>query len=156
MRALSFLKEIWEMLRANSNIDTATVQPFYSLLHFPENCRYGCLMPPHLERGWLSLKLALRAAKAPYNTALTAWLCQHNTSCLQFNLAAGCRRQITTAQSMLGDKSTEKMCWGSRGACHFGDVASVCVTAKNGAPSNMSPHRKEKGWCRENGGEGSM
>lgn len=40
--------------------------------------------------------------------ALTAWQCQRNTSCLQFNLAAGCRRQITSAQSMLGDKSSEK------------------------------------------------
>lgn len=36
MRALSFLKEIGETLGANSNIDTATVRPFYSLLHFPE------------------------------------------------------------------------------------------------------------------------
>lgn len=65
-------------------------------------------MPPHLERSWLSLKLAVRAAKAPYNVALTARQCQRNTSCLQFNLAAGCRRQITSAQSMLGDKSSEK------------------------------------------------
>lgn len=36
MQALSFLKEMGETLGANSNIDTATVQPFYSLLHSPE------------------------------------------------------------------------------------------------------------------------
>lgn len=78
------------------------------------------LMSPHLEHSWLSLKLAMRAAKAPHNMALTAWQCQRNTSCLQFNLAAGCRRQITSAQSMLGDKSSEK-----RAGAPVAPVASV-------------------------------
>lgn len=80
-------------------------------LFFPRTQRIAGtdgLMPPHLERRWLSLKLAVRAAKAPRNVASTAWQRQRNTSCLQFNLAAGCRRQITSAQSMLGDKSSEK------------------------------------------------
>lgn len=57
---------------------------------------------------WLSLKLAVSAAKALYSTALAARLCQHSTSCLPFSPTAGCRRQITTAQSMLGDKSATK------------------------------------------------
>ena len=55
---------------------------------------------------WLSLKLTLK--DAPYNTASTARQCRRSTSCLQFNLTAGCRRQITTVQSTWGDKSATK------------------------------------------------
>lgn len=54
------------------------------------------------------LKLALSTAKALYNAAVTPRLCQRSTSCLRFIPTAGCRRQITTAQSMLGDKSATK------------------------------------------------
>lgn len=60
------------------------------------------------ECSWLSLKLALSAAKALYSKALAAWMCQHSTSCLLFRPRAGCRHQITTTQSMLGDKRATK------------------------------------------------